>query len=414
MKKLCILFLFTIAAFTLPAFSQSLDEVIDQSAPPDGVTAAPDKATSAADHQVIEPGETFAREIVTDFPMGIPTLDRFFGFLDGLIRKILAQWKREQAEPGVVTKPTAPANPGSPGKPTTPAKPSTSAKKNPQPSGENPNPVPASTPNAVPTNGGIPFPPTPSGAETGSEFIQRTATLDPSQREQAILKEILSGNVPDFLRTLKEVKVKMKLSDGKEHTVAYKVLPDYLAIGTNADFIRIPMSPIAAQAIASKFGCMLPTTKMVDDIYKQAQTQLNPQPMSGGKYPNWQARMTRNEFYSEHQKLVEKQRTQSGHQLGDLIAGHKKDVVISNFLDSHPKNVVIYGWHDKSNGGKPIQGYGWGHENAYADYSHGIRLISQTMTLDGREVAASEVLKDPTLSRLLSNEGPVKNLSATR
>lgn len=56
-------------------------------------------------------------------------------------------------------------------------------------------------------------------------------------------------------------------------------MPDYLAIGSNDDFVRIPMDPKTAQKIADQTGTSLPTTKMVDDIYKQADTRLTPQPL---------------------------------------------------------------------------------------------------------------------------------------
>ncbi len=38
---------------------------------------------------------------------------------------------------------------------------------------------------------------------------------------------------------------------------------------------------------------------------------------------------------------------------GKLIAGHKKDVVITNRLLTMPKRVAIYGWHRPN--GSPIQ-----------------------------------------------------------
>jgi len=258
------------------------------------------------------------------------------------------------------------------------------------------------------------FPPRPAGAETGSEFLARTEPLSPARREEEIKAAILAGNVPDFLRRMCEVRVAMRLRDGQEHTVFFRTLPDYLCIGIDTDFVRIPMSPIAAQAIADRFGCILPTSKITDDIYRHAQTQLYPQPMSGGQYPDWQARMTKNEFYREHHRLVEGQRSRSGHQPGQLLAGHKKDVLVSNFLNTHPRNVVIYGWHDKRNQGKPIQGYGFSHENTYADYSHGIRLISKAVLIDRQERPIAEVLADPLVSRLLSNEGPVRDTRAVR
>lgn len=257
--------------------------------------------------------------------------------------------------------------------------------------------------------------PIPAGAAgSGSEFMKRTENMTPAQREEAILAEILAGNIPSFLREFKEIEVSRKLKDGKTHVIKYKVMPDVLAIGNDSDFVRMPMSPLAAQTIADKFNCILPTTQMSDDIYNHAETKLTPSPMSGGQYKNWQQRMTKNEFYTEHQRLVEEKCRKVGHQNGMLIAGHKKDVIITNFLNSHKDSVVIYGWHDSRNGGKPIQGYGWGHEVTYADYSHGIRLIANEVEVDGEKMDIKDVLADPTLSKLLSKEGPVKNTRAHR
>ena len=255
-----------------------------------------------------------------------------------------------------------------------------------------------------------------AGSQTlsGSEFMRQTEKMTPAQREEATLQAILAGNMPSFLKKMQTVEVTKKLSDGRLATIKYRVMPDYLAVGNDHDYVRMPMNPLTAQKIAEHFGCILPTTKMVDDIYLQAQTKLLPQPMSGGKYPNWQSRMMKNEFYSEHQRLVESQCRQRGHTDGMLVAGHKKDVVISNYLNNRPKNVVIYGWHDARNNGKPIQGYGWSHENTYADYSHGIRLVSNRVQVDGKDMDIKEVLADKVLSELLSKEGPMKDTRACR
>ena len=246
----------------------------------------------------------------------------------------------------------------------------------------------------------------------GKFFMDSTGSMSRAAREEAIKKEILAGNTPSFLKNFKEIKVTKKLSDGKEHSISYFAAPDYLAVGSDSDYVRTPMSPVTAQQIADKLGCMLPTAKMVDDIYAQAETKLSPQPMSSGNYPNWQNRMMKSEFYNEHQKLVQSQAAKTGHQDGELVAGHKKDVIISNSLDSHKDKVIIYGWQLK--GGKNIQPLSWIHEKSYADYSHGVRLIKREMIVDGKKMDSADVLKDPVLSQLVSKEGPVKNIKANR
>ncbi|MFN4152463.1 MAG: hypothetical protein ACK4IX_16095, partial [Candidatus Sericytochromatia bacterium] len=93
--------------------------------------------------------------------------------------------------------------------------------------------------------------------------------------------------------------------------------------------------------------------------------------------------------------------------LGSLVSGHKKDVVISNRLDEKPNRVAIYGWH--KNDGKPIQSLSTVHEDTYADYSHGIRLISNKVNINGRDFDLKDVLKNTELSKILSDEGIIKN-----
>ena len=52
------------------------------------------------------------------------------------------------------------------------------------------------------------------------------------------------------------------------------VAPDYLAIGSDSDFIRIPMGLETALSVTEHYGFTLPTRKMVDAIYDQAEVKL--------------------------------------------------------------------------------------------------------------------------------------------
>ncbi len=257
-------------------------------------------------------------------------------------------------------------------------------------------------------------PPRKPTSETGSRFLTRTEKMNSDDREREIIKEILGGNFPEFLRNFRELKISLKLKDGKVHSAIYRVLPDYLMIGSDGDYVRIPMTVLAAQFIAEKFNCVLPTSKIVDDIFTMAQIRLFPQKISTEGTPDGMKSATRNEMYGRHQRLIEEQLAKTGFKPGDLVAGHKKDVIITNFLDNHPKNVAIYGWHDFRNAGKPLQGYSYKNENTYADYSHGIRLVDKFMVVDGKEMEVSEVLKNPLLSKLVSKEGPIEDCRAVR
>lgn len=70
----------------------------------------------------------------------------------------------------------------------------------------------------------------------------------------------------------------------------------------------------------------------------------------------------------QHHLIIEGQR--QGRK--GLIAGIKKDVVISGKLlqDAKAHRVAIYGWHKTDS--KPIQPLYTGHIDWYVDYSHGI------------------------------------------
>lgn len=95
-----------------------------------------------------------------------------------------------------------------------------------------------------------------------------------------------------------------------------------------------------------------------------------------------------------------------------LIAGHKKDVVVSKRLVQRPDRVAIYGWHRPD--GRPIQPLSLVHEASYADYSHGIRWIHGTMFVDGVERPFADVARDPELAALVSDEGPLGAVRVAR
>jgi hypothetical protein len=234
---------------------------------------------------------------------------------------------------------------------------------------------------------------------TGSQFAQYVSKMNSEQREETILEEISNGNLPEFLRTLVPVKLQCKLTNGQSLTATIFVTPDYLAIGSDSDFLRIPMNLHTATAIAERFGFILPTRKMVDAIYMQSRYHLTPQPLPAGP------QMRSTEYYSTHNQIIEDQVHAAGAPLGALVSGDKKDVVISNRLTLNLGRIAIYGWHRGP--GQPIQPLSTVHGANYADYSHGIRLISEWALVNGRLQSIRELLRDPSISRLLSDEGPI-------
>ncbi|MBI2899462.1 MAG: hypothetical protein HYY17_04715 [Planctomycetes bacterium] len=245
------------------------------------------------------------------------------------------------------------------------------------------------------TEAASPIPPRPPGAPTGTQFLAMTDAYTIPAREQAILDEISSGNLPDFLRTFVDVTAAFTDAAGAVHTITYSVMPDYLSIGTDGDFVRIPMNPRTGQKIADLFECSMITRKMVNDVWTQATVKLAPIPMTPGP------EMLSNAYFGAHQQKIEAAR--AGKPLGALTAGQKKDVVISNALLAKPNSVAIYGWHQLN--GVPIQPLSTVHEWTYADYSHGVRLVKRTAVVDGQPMLVTDVLKSPSLHKLLSDEG---------
>jgi hypothetical protein len=239
------------------------------------------------------------------------------------------------------------------------------------------------------------IPKRPAGAIGGAEFFQKIDKLSREEREEAIAIEVLRGNIPDFLRAFQKVTVKAKDTAGKEHIAVFEVTPDYLAIGSDADFVRIPMTPMTAARIADAFGCALPTRKVVDEVYKAARVKLEPKPLTEAR----EAAAT----FCRHNSIIEEQR--GCKKLGELVAGIKKDIVVTNRLAEKPDRVAIYGWHKLD--GKPIQPLTIVHVNWYVDYSHGARLMKRAVTVDGKPRDARHVLYSSDLCGLLSDEGPI-------
>ncbi len=245
-------------------------------------------------------------------------------------------------------------------------------------------------------------PPRPTNAPSGSQFAKMITTLSLAERENAICAQVLQGNVPNWMRSLVLVTTNATINS-VNHTVSYYVTPDYLAVGNDTDYFLMPMTPLLGQRIADTLGCSLPTRKMVNDIWKKAPCKLAPSTIPPS------SAMTTVPVFEQHNTTVRGQRfaVTNTYPLGTLTGGDKKDVVIATKIYTGlqpgvPKPVVIYGWHQLS--GSPIQPLYNGHEESYADYSHGIRLVQMALTVNGQPDTVTNVLKNASLAALLSDE----------
>jgi hypothetical protein len=228
----------------------------------------------------------------------------------------------------------------------------------------------------------------PTGSQFG-EMLKKT-TMD-QKREDMIYKEVMDGNVPDFMKSFVEVKV--------SPNVSVFVQPDYMSIGSDEDFLRVPINCRTAQRIADEIGFALPTRKIVNDTWAAGTIKLAPSP----KGPPYDSSMFSAEAIINFNIRVEIQRKG---RFG-LVVGNSKDVICSNEIAKHPENVVIYGWIQLSS--IPIQQtQGLVHLWNFSDYSQHIRYCSDTIMINSQYINYYDALRDPDIYKALSDEGIIK------
>lgn len=268
------------------------------------------------------------------------------------------------------------------------------------------------------------LPKRPGNALSGSQFMEKVlgvdlekfktnprqlGTLSKTERENAILEQIELGNIPDFLRRPKAVVIKGP--DGGE--VKTYVMPDYIAIGSNEDFVRVPLSPILAQALARKYDLSLPTKTIVEETYSQAVKRIvGPSYSHPEEFEANSAYLDSAGFYLRSDRDIKDQL--GGVPLGTLVAGGKKELVISpqvavRFAGAKPSEAIdFYGLYDAD--GIPIQRTpGHGKESGYrhTEYALGVRFVSPVIvftssTGEKKVMRMDEALKDPAIAKIIS------------
>jgi hypothetical protein len=229
----------------------------------------------------------------------------------------------------------------------------------------------------------------------GRDFAARVAGLEGAARDHEVRAELLAGDLPEHLRHLTPVRLEGRVAGGRPVEIMLCVMPDYLSVGSDHDALRVPMGLPTALEVAARYGFVLPTPRMVDAIYDAATVKLDPEPMPAG------SEMSSTAYVLRHDQLIEAQLAAKHAPQDALTAGHKKDLVATARLASAPGRVAIYGWHRAPH--QPIQPLSTVHGAGYADYSHGVRLVSRTVYVDGAPRPIDEVLADPKLGPLLAN-----------
>jgi hypothetical protein len=236
----------------------------------------------------------------------------------------------------------------------------------------------------------------------GEELARALGSLDLEMREARIYREIADGNVPTWLRELRPVRLRAPL-DGVEHELTFWVTPDYLSIGSDDDYLLVPLSPQTAQRVADRVGATLPTPRMVDATWLAAERRLSPQRLS----PRDSIESVRSvEYYDRHTSVIVAQRMLKGTPPGAFVAGHKKDVVLSPEVEANPGKVAVYGMHRPD--GTPRQRLSTVAEADFVYYNHGVRLVHRDVVVDGVIRDLAELLVDPEWAPLLSRAGALE------
>lgn len=182
--------------------------------------------------------------------------------------------------------------------------------------------------------------------------------------------------------------------DGVEFLAAM----DYFAIGTPEDFVYVPLDPPTAEKICRKKGWTFPTKRQVELIFEQADCKVF---AIGGKAGPWGPPYDHNmmtvDRFAEHSERIQDQISESDQALAGLLAGHKKDLVLSNALEGNAGRLAYFGWFRQD--GSTIQGPYVGvtqHGATYFDYSHGFRAISNVAKRNGIETPIDEIRQHAT------------------
>lgn len=225
-----------------------------------------------------------------------------------------------------------------------------------------------------------------NGTDFGKTIINTTGD---QHRDDIFYNEIMNGNFPDFMRDFAPITI----VDGN-NTLKYFVSGDVISVGSNEDYLRISINAKTGKKICNALDCFLPTKKISDDIWKFSDLKLIPRPMLAS--PN----MVNTQTLIMHNEAINKQINGANF---TLLSGHKKDIVNCKHLLLDNSKVAIYGWH--LNGGV-IQGLNSTSHNAYyEDYSQSCRLVSRNAIFNDKEIDMYDVLNNPNLCHLISDEG---------
>jgi hypothetical protein len=245
---------------------------------------------------------------------------------------------------------------------------------------------------------------------------------DWQKREDAMVEQLLAGNIPSWLQQW--VTVRVSLNDASPD-VTVRVLPDYLCVGTDDNYRHLPLDQQSAQRVADAFTAILPTAKICHAVWRRTPWE---RAIDAITLPTIRKKAGRNfdqnstAAYDAHSLAIQDEMKRKGITPGQLVAGHKKDVVLAAVAKQMPDMITFHGFYfgkypaepcyeagntpgPSCNREMPTPAHpeGRGH---FSDYSQGVRLVHPQMKIDGTMHLVSDVLKDTKLSKLIA-EGPI-------
>lgn len=232
---------------------------------------------------------------------------------------------------------------------------------------------------------------------SGSDLAEMMRGLEGQAREDFILEQVRNGCVPDFMRVASQI----ILSGAGGVVGSLEVCPDYLCLGTDEDYIYAQCSIVTAQKVADEIGAMLPTKKIVDEIWKQAHGKIDIVTQTPDK-----TMVTSPVFLKQSRDVIAK-RALLGAPLGALMDGGFKNYILVPGLAARPGQTCIYGFHRLN--GKPVQDPNLSaHDRDYVDYSQCPRFISLEMFVGDDLLNVADVLAHALLHVLVTSEGASK------
>jgi hypothetical protein len=181
------------------------------------------------------------------------------------------------------------------------------------------------------------------------------------------------------------------------------------------DWVRVAVTATTAQQVADLLGVLLPTDRIADLAYAQADVRLT-------VHTQTPVTATTAAMLEHHRRIEAERAGRTG-----LLSTVGKEWILGAelFPTDHPQHplgaqgAINYGWHAggpvAANGPFPgrdgfilWQTRGHRHDRAHVDYSQWVpRLVHPRMWVDGAEVATADVMTSPDLAALLSYDGPL-------